>query len=108
MLAYYDPTTKKITVKGSVDDVSTRVTVARELTHALQDQHFDLVALRKAAAKAHGSTVLQTLVEGDARRIENEYERTLSADDQQAYETQSAQISNQGQSEITAKGVPDC
>jgi hypothetical protein len=83
------------------------VTVAHELTHALQDQHFDLVALRKAAAKAHGSTALQTVVEGDARRIEHEYEQTLSASDQQAYETQSAQISSQGQSEITAKGVPD-
>ena len=40
-------------------------------------------------------------------RIENEYDQTLSDADQQAYETQSAQISNQGQSEITAKGVPD-
>jgi hypothetical protein len=47
VLAYYEPKTKKITVKGtSLDDVSTRVTVAHELTHALQDQHFDLDRLK--------------------------------------------------------------
>jgi len=108
VLAYYDPTTKKITVKGaSLDDVSTRVTVAHELTHALQDQHFDLDKLERAAAKAHGSTALRTIVEGDAVRTENAYEATLSRADQEAYTNESAQTSKDAQSEITAKGVPD-
>ncbi len=108
VLAYYDPKTKKITVKGTnLDDVSTRVTVAHELTHALQDQHFDLQKLEKAAAADHGSTVLHTIAEGDAVRIQNAYEKTLSAADQQAYASQDAQTSEQAQSEITAKGVPD-
>src|SRR6478672_11638273 len=108
VLAYYDPKTKKITVKGtSLDDVATRVTVAHELTHALQDQHFDLQKLEHAAAADHGSTVLHTIAEGDAVRIENEYVKTLSEADQQAYQTQNAQKSQQAQSEITAKGVPD-
>ena len=63
VLAYYSPKTKKITVKGtSTDDISTRVTVAHELTHALQDQHFDLRKLEKDAAKAHASTPLRTLI----------------------------------------------
>ncbi len=108
VLAYYDPKTKKITVKGTnLDDVSTRVTVAHELTHALQDQHFDLQKIQKAAEADHGTTVLQTIIEGDAVRIEDDYENTLSAADQQAYTTQNAQISSQAQTEITAKGVPD-
>jgi hypothetical protein len=108
VLAYYDPKTKKITVKGtSLDDVSTRVTVAHELTHALQDQHFDLHELEQAAEAAHGSTVLHTIAEGDAVRIENEYVKTLSAADQQAYQTQNEQGSQQAQAETTAKGVPD-
>ena len=108
VLAYYDPKTKKITVKGTnLDDVSTRVTVAHELTHALQDQHFDLQKLEKAAAADHGSTVLHTIAEGDAVRIQNEYVKTLSDADQQAYQTQDAQTGEQAQSEITAKGVPD-
>jgi hypothetical protein len=108
VLAFYDPETKKITVKGSnLDDVKTRVTVAHELTHALQDQHFDLTAARKEVAKAHGSSAFQTVVEGDARRIEDAYEQTLSAADQEAYATQNAAVSTEAQNEITAKGVPD-
>jgi hypothetical protein len=108
VLAYYDPTTKKITVKGTdLDDVSTRVTVAHELTHALQDQHFDLDKLEQAAAKTHGSTALRTIVEGDAVRTENAYEATLSDADQHAYTSESAQTSKDAQGEITAKGVPD-
>ncbi len=55
--AYYVPKTKKITVKGtSLDDAATRVTVAHELTHAFQDQHFDLQKLDKEAATTHGSS----------------------------------------------------
>ena len=85
--AYYDPKTKKITMKGTnLDDVATRVTVAHELTHALQDQHFDLQKLDKAAETTHGSTALHTIAEGDAVRIERAYEKTLSDADQQTYD----------------------
>ena len=108
VLAYYEPKTKKITVKGTnLDDVSTRVTVAHELTHALQDQHFDLRKIERAAEKKHGSTALRTIAEGDAVRIEQAYAHTLSDADQQAYESKSAATGNQAQDEIAAKGVPD-
>ena len=54
--AYYDPKTKQITVRGTnVDDPATRGTVAHELTHALQDQHYDLQKLDQAAqTTTHG------------------------------------------------------
>ncbi len=108
VLAYYDPKKKTITVKGTnLDDVATRVTVAHELTHALQDQHFDLQKLEKAAKPLHGSTALRALVEGDAVRIQTDYEHSLSADEQQAYTTENAATGKQAQAEITAKGVPD-
>jgi hypothetical protein len=108
VLAFYDPKTKRITVKGTnVDDVATRVTVAHELTHALQDQHFDLQKLDKQAAADHGSTALQTVVEGDAVRIQNAYEQTLSSAEQQKYESENAAVSQQAQDQIKAKGVPD-
>jgi hypothetical protein len=108
VLAYYSPKTKKITVKGTnLDDVDTRVTVAHELTHALQDQHFNLQKLEKKAEADHGSTALRTLVEGDAVRIQNDFKDSLSDADQQAYETESTETSRQAQSEIKAKGVPD-
>ena len=108
VLAFYDPETKKITVKGkSIDDPATRVTVAHELTHALQDQHFDLQKLEKEAAKAHASTPLRTVVEGDAVRIQDDYADSLSQADQDAYEQERSSTSEQARSEVDAKGVPE-
>jgi hypothetical protein len=108
VLAFYDPMTKRITVKGTdLDDVATRVTVAHEMTHALQDQHFDLQKLEKEAAAVHGSTALKTVVEGDAVRIQNAYAQTLSSEDQQRYAAEYGAIGQQAQDESTSKGVPD-
>ena len=108
VLAYYDPKTKKITVKGTTtDDVATRVTLAHELTHALQDQHFDLQKLQKAATKAQASTPLRTLVEGDAVRIQQAYVDSLSPTDQDAYHSEQATKGVTARAEIAAKGVPE-
>ena len=52
-----------------------RSTLAHELTHALQDQHFDLTKLQKAATRSHSSGALRALVEGDARRVQLLYAR---------------------------------
>ena len=46
--------------------------LAHELTHVLQDQHFDLNKLRTDAAAGADLAVL-SLIEGDAVSIENEY-----------------------------------
>jgi hypothetical protein len=108
VLAYYDPKTKKITIKGTTtDDVSTRVTLAHELTHALQDQHFDLTKLETAATKENASTPLRTVVEGDAVRIQNAYVDSLSQADQDAYQSEQAASGATARAEITAKNVPE-
>jgi hypothetical protein len=108
VLAYYSPETKSVTIKGTnADDIATRVTLAHELTHALQDQHFDLQKLEKDADKEHASTPLRTLVEGDAVRIQNEYAKSLSEADQQTYDQERASTSAAARSEIDAKGVPE-
>src|SRR3989440_4879601 len=86
-LAFYDQETKKIVIRGKDLDVARKATVVHELTHALQDQHFDLTKLDKRAGKS-GVGVL-SLVEGDAIRIEDEYVSTLSQRDQEAYGRQS-------------------
>ncbi len=50
VIALYDPESKKILVRGDGPfTVETRVTLAHELTHVLQDQHFDLQKLDEAA-----------------------------------------------------------
>ncbi len=63
------------------------MTLAHELDHALQDQYFGLDKL-EAAVPGDGAA-LQALIEGDATRVENEYQQTLSTADQTLYSQES-------------------
>jgi hypothetical protein len=89
-LAYYSPEREEIVVRGSTFDVSHQVTVAHELTHVLQDQHFDIQRLQDAsdASTTGSSDALRALIEGDAVRIEDKYKAKLSAAQQREYQQQ--------------------
>jgi hypothetical protein len=91
-LAYYDPSQQQIFVRGTTLDAEHRVTVAHELTHVLQDQHFDIRKLQKRAvdSKTGDASALQALIEGDAVRIEDDYRSHLSAADKLAYDREHA------------------
>jgi len=91
-LAFYDPSRQEIFVRGTTLDVEHRVTVAHELTHVLQDQHFDLPKLQKRAADATtgDASALQALVEGDAVRIEDDYLAHLSSAEKKEYDRENA------------------
>ena len=87
-IAFYDPDSKQIFVRGAGPfTVETRVTLAHELTHVLQDQHFDLPRLQKRAADSDtgSSDALTALVEGDATRVEQQYLSRQSAAEQRNY-----------------------
>ncbi|MFC1998603.1 hypothetical protein ACFLVR_03040 [Chloroflexota bacterium] len=66
---YYDPAAKKIYVisdEGPLK-VSDMMTFAHEVTHALQDQHYDLTALSEQASDdSEYSMGITSLIEGDA------------------------------------------
>jgi hypothetical protein len=104
-LAFYSPTDQVVRVRGTALTVGVRVTIAHELTHALQDQHFGLRHLvdvdDESASAAH-----RGLAEGDATRIEQDYvTEVLTPQEQQAYEAEQDQqlaTSQQG-----TAGVPD-
>lgn len=81
VLAYYDPETERVTVRGEDLDPMTKSTLAHELTHALDDQHFDLDKLDRAADKANAGTTLGALIEGDAERVQQEYVDRLPEDE---------------------------
>lgn len=68
---YYDPRRGRLAlVKGvGVDDV----TLAHELTHALEDQHFDLERLGDGSGGDDASTAEQALVEGTATLVMERY-----------------------------------
>lgn len=77
----YDPDTKRVIVRGDTMTPIVRVVLAHELTHALQDQHFDLARDFTSSGQQHG---YRTTVEADAVSVEAAYEATMSTADQAA------------------------
>lgn len=67
---YYDPRRKYlITVKKDNDQLSDRMqetVLVHELTHAIQDQHFDLLKYMKGDTLSDEGSARQAIVEGDA------------------------------------------
>ena len=58
--------------------------IVHELTHALQDQHFDLTKLDDAVETAGEDFALTALVEGDATSVEDDYLFSLPQAEQDA------------------------
>jgi hypothetical protein len=106
-LAYYDPKTKRVTARGTELDAATKVTLAHELTHALQDQHFDLQKLRRTAKRKHASATLTALIEGDAVRVQQLYAAKLPSDERDAAASSSSSGADDALREAQAAGVPD-
>ena len=83
-LAFYNPDNEKVYVRGTELTPALRVTLAHELVHVLQDQHFDLGRLQDLEDGA--ATSLRALAEGDASRIEDDYvDKKLTNKEQDAY-----------------------
>jgi hypothetical protein len=102
-VAFYDFDDKVVYVRGAgAFTVETRVTLAHELTHVLQDEHFDLPRLEKRArdSKSGSSDALTSLIEGDATRIQNRYLGEQSSADRQAYDLLSARSADQAKQRI--------
>nr|MDP9333028.1 hypothetical protein [Actinomycetota bacterium] len=96
--AFYDFHAKVVYVRGTgAFTVETRVTLAHELTHVLQDEHFDLPKLERRAddSTSGSSDALRSLIEGDATRIQDRYLSEQSSADKQAYDLLSAKSADQ-------------
>jgi hypothetical protein len=102
-LAYYSFEEEMVFVKGDELTPGVRVTLAHELTHVLQDQHFDLGRLADPDfAEREG---LRAMAEGDAGRIDDVYaDEILTAEEQTAYEAESE--ASVDDSETGLEGVP--
>jgi hypothetical protein len=81
VLGFYDPETKELVVRGGELTPYTRQTVAHELTHALDDQHFGLHRPELDDAGDESSFGFTALVEGSASQVEDAYEATLGPAD---------------------------
>jgi hypothetical protein len=87
VMGFYDPGTEELVVRGSGDELDPMVmsTVVHELTHALQDQHFDLAAPLQAPS-AGASTGGRALIEADASYVEQTWIERLSRRDAAEYD----------------------
>jgi hypothetical protein len=103
ILGLYSPRSKRVYVRGAQLTPDVRETLAHELTHALQDQHFGLERYRDSDTRSGVTTGYRTLFEADAVRVQTAYEASLSQDDQKAL----AQAHSQQMAQAKAADVPD-
>jgi hypothetical protein len=104
-LAFYDPDSEAIYVRGTKITPAVRVTLAHELTHVLQDQHFDLQRLGDLPESI--APVLRALAEGDAGRIEDAYVADVLDDAERAeYEKESKASGDEATKTIDAEVPP--
>jgi hypothetical protein len=90
--AFYEQEEKRIVVPATELTTYDEMIVVHELTHALQDQHFDLDSLwpdpdpdpdeEDDDGRRPSSLAIQGLVEGDANRIDAEYVESLPPEEQ--------------------------
>ena len=80
VLGFYDATTKELYVRGFGLSPHAKFVLVHELTHALQDQHFDLNRVDFSG----GDVALgaRSVIEGDAERVARGYMSTLSSFEQ--------------------------
>ncbi len=78
---FYDPETDELVVRGSELRPSVRSTLVHELTHAWDDQHFELHRPALDRADDESGFGFSALVEGDAVRVERSWVATLSAEE---------------------------
>jgi len=90
-LAFYDPIDERVRVRGTTMTVSLEVTIVHELTHALQDQHFDLERISSSQLDNGAATAFRGLAEGDALRVEEAYQDdVLTAAERDTYDAEYA------------------
>lgn len=83
VLGFYDTETGELVVRGGEITPLVRTTLVHELTHALDDQLFELDRPELEEADDESSSAFSTLLEGNAVRVEDAYEATISPADQE-------------------------
>jgi hypothetical protein len=82
VVGVYVPEDEALYVRGTSLTPYVRSTLVHELTHAAQDQWFDITKLED---DADDDSIVRVLIEGDAVRIQESYQRGLSEADQRSY-----------------------
>jgi hypothetical protein len=80
----YFPDTDEIAIRGNELDAFGKLVVVHELTHSWQHQAYPIDKLEKTIKTDSDLFIYRTLLEGDARRIENRYYRSRPEAEQAA------------------------
>ena len=102
--AIYDPVTRRVRVRGTELTPDIEGTVVHELTHAWQDQYFDLNRLQDFPTQEQASA-FRMIAEGDAVMTENDWIDTLTDEQRATYDELSQAASDQAGTELA--DVPD-
>lgn len=97
VLGFYDIDSKELVVRGEEPTPFVRIVLVHELTHALEDQHFDLDRDELGDEAYLG---FSALVEGSAGRIEDRYRSSLSAAERR-------DVAREERSASLPAGIPD-
>jgi len=93
VLGFYQPTTEELLVKGDVVTPLVQAVIAHELTHALDDQLFDLERIEVLAERPDESAFgLVSVVEGTARWVEQQYRDQMTPEEQAAAAAEELQL----------------
>jgi hypothetical protein len=102
-VAYYDPLRERIVVRGTATTTDLRVTLAHELVHVLQDQHFGLEEmLDEGGLKGDRLSGHLALIEGDATRIQQVYVRSLPGAERDDYLDAAGETADEAQEQLEA------
>jgi hypothetical protein len=78
VLGFYDPETDELVIRGQAITPYIRTTIVHELTHALDDQHFDLDRPEYDDLDDETAFGFSTVVEGNARVVEAAYIKAMT------------------------------
>lgn len=92
VVGFYDTEADDLVVRGDKITPGRRATLVHELTHALQDQHFDIERSHLDERDDESATGLTGLVEGDAVRVERQYVESLPSRQQKAIDAEEAEF----------------
>jgi hypothetical protein len=81
VLGFYDPESDELVVRGSDLSPGVRSTLVHELTHAWDDQYFELDRPALDDADDESSFGFSALLEGNAVRVEDAWADTLTSDE---------------------------
>ncbi|HEX6236357.1 MAG TPA: hypothetical protein VFZ68_04135 [Acidimicrobiales bacterium] len=84
VVGFYDAEEDELVVRGAALTPFVRTTLAHELTHALDDQHFDLHRPQYEEAADEVGFGFAAVAEGNARRVEAAYRDSLTDEERRA------------------------